>query len=96
MKLRLRVEVECDRAGMSRAELARLIGIRPQALNDRLARGDMKASLLKKIANVLKVPMEILLTEVTAEEYAAAKTLAMEKNKNKVFGDSGAEAGFFK
>jgi hypothetical protein len=67
--LRRRVEIECCRVGISRAELARRVGKLPQALNDMLARGDMKASLLKSISSELDVTMERLLTPVNDEEY---------------------------
>ena len=96
MSLRLRIEIECDRVGISRAELARQVDVRPQALNDRLARGDMKASLLQKISIVLKVTMEKLMEPVTEKEYEEAKSTAVQRSKEQVFGNTGAEAGFFK
>lgn len=95
MSLRLRIEIECDRVGISRAELARQVDVRPQALNDRLARGDMKASLLRKISIVLKVTMEKLMKPVSPEEYEDAKNAALQRSKAEVFGDAEAEVGFF-
>lgn len=48
--------------GMSQAELARRVGIKPQSLNAiELGRLDPKASLVRRIAQVLRVGGEYLL-----------------------------------
>ena len=73
VELRDRIGVECEMTGISKAELARRIGKSPQALNAMLANGDMKATILKKISDVLKVPMELLLTPVTDQDYIEAR-----------------------
>ena len=73
IELRDRISVECEMSGISKAELARRIGKSPQALNAMLANGDMKATVLKKVSEVLEVPMEILLTPVTDQDYVEAR-----------------------
>lgn len=80
-ELRERIGVECDLAGISRAELARRIGKTAQSLNAMLGTGDMKASLLLRISEELNVPMERLMSPVTNEEYIQARKLKRNKNK---------------
>lgn len=80
-ELRERIGVECDLAGISRAELARRIGKTAQSLNAMLGTGDMKASLLLRISEELDVPMERLMSSVTNEEYIQARKLKRNKNK---------------
>lgn len=79
--LRERIGVECDLADISRAELARRIGKTAQSLNSTLSTGDMRASILKKISEVLGVSMERLMSPVTDEEYVKVRKLK-QKNKN--------------
>jgi transcriptional regulator with XRE-family HTH domain len=82
LTLRRRIEIECNRVGISRAELARRVGKLPQALNDMLARGDMKASLLKRISAELGVTMELLMSPLGDEQYEAAKEALAAKKKS--------------
>jgi ribosome-binding protein aMBF1 (putative translation factor) len=91
--LRLRIEVECDRIGISRAELARRIGKTPQSLHDVISRGNMKATLALEISRALEVPMEVLLTPVSEHEYAQAKKAKMDRRRQKRTGTDG--EGFF-
>lgn len=71
-QLRERIRVECEMAGISKAELARRIGRTPQAFNAMLKRGDMKATNLSLVAEVLEVSMETLLTPVSDEDLLEA------------------------
>jgi len=87
--LRLRIEVECDRIGISRAELARRIGKTPQSLHDVISRGNMKATLALDVARALDIPMEVLLTPVSEHEYAQAKLAKMERRRQKKTGTDG-------
>jgi lambda repressor-like predicted transcriptional regulator len=78
-----RLQVECWNRGISRAALARSIGKTPQTLHDMLTRGNMKATVLRDIATVLQVPMEILMTPVSDLEYAEAKARKTPKPKRR-------------
>ena len=93
MTIRRRVEIECCRAGISRAELARRVGKLPQAVNDMLARGDMKASLLKLISEELDVTMECLMTPVGDAEYKVTKRKLM--TARSALGKPGITSDFF-
>ncbi len=81
LDFRTRIEVECDKKGISRAALARKIGKTPQTLNDMLARGNMKATVLKEVAVALGVSMEHLMEPVTDEEYAEVKIIKRKRRK---------------
>lgn len=73
--LQSRLKVECDRIDISLAELARRIGLTPQAMNDVVQRGNMKATMLLQIAKVFDIPMEILMTPVSEDERAVVRTI---------------------
>ncbi|MCK4791878.1 MAG: helix-turn-helix transcriptional regulator [Desulfobacteraceae bacterium] len=93
MTIRKRIEIECCRFGISRAELARRVGKLPQALNDMLSRGDMRASLLKEIATELGVTMERLMAPIDDKEYMEIKQSLMEKRRES--GNTEAASDFF-
>lgn len=70
--LRARIEMELNRKNWSISELGRRVGLTPSSMRDLLHRGSTKASTLQRVAKELGVPMEVLLTEVGAEEYGDA------------------------
>lgn len=70
-ELKIRIDFECRRKGLSLTELARSVGKDRQGFYGIIRRGDMKASLLLAISKVLEVPMELIMTPVAAEEVEA-------------------------
>ena len=69
------LKLECDRMDISLAELARRIDLSPQALNDVIQRGNMKATMLLEIAKVFNVPMEILMRPVSETDRTVVRTI---------------------
>jgi len=81
--LKLRIEVECDRKGISRATLARAVGKSPSGFYNILVRGDMKASLARDIAQYLEIPIELLYVPVSEQEFAEAKKMKLQHRQAK-------------
>jgi len=70
--IKARIEVECQKLGVTMAEIARRTGRSPQALQDILKRGNPTLSTLREIADAMDVEMDVLIKPVTAEEYGEA------------------------
>jgi lambda repressor-like predicted transcriptional regulator len=71
-KFRARVEVECARRGWTFAELARRLGITPQALHATLGRYAHRRTTIDKIAAAFGLSVDEIETHVTPAEYGEA------------------------
>lgn len=63
-----RVKYECLCANISQAEIARRLGMTPQAFHNMIMRGNPKATITIKIADELGVETGVLFQELTDKE----------------------------
>ena len=53
----MRIKQLCGERGITQADLARRLGVRPSSLSQAIGRNRLSADLLERIATALKVPI---------------------------------------